>query len=97
MKKLIAVFASLVIAAGSAHAMCGKKVTTTGTLKSSDKSSKTITIQTGGSTKEITLTPNTEYKDAAGKPAKLDDFVGKSVSVIAEHDKADSVTEVKKG
>jgi hypothetical protein len=93
MKKLIAVFVGMLIAAGSASAMCGKKVTTTGTLKSNDKGSKTITV---GST-EITLTPNTEYKDAAGKVAKVDDLVGKEVTVIAEHNKADSVQEVKKG
>jgi hypothetical protein len=96
MKKLIALFVGLVIAVGSANAMCGKKVTATGTLKAYDKDSKSITVTTGSNTAEVTLTPNTEYKDAAGKMAKIDDLVGKSVTVISEHNKADSVQEVKK-
>ena len=96
MNKIIALFVALTIAAGSASAMCGKKVTDTGTLKSYDKAAKSIVIQLTGSTAEITLTPGTATKDMAGKMAKLEDLVGKSVTVISEHRKADSVQEINK-
>jgi hypothetical protein len=96
MKKVIALFVGLVIAAGSASAMCGKKVTDAGTLKSADKTAKTIVVQTSAGASEITLTPTTEFKDAAGKVAKLEDLIGKPVTVVSEHKKADSVQEVKK-
>ena len=96
MKKLIALSIASIIAAGSANAMCGKKVTDSGTLKSYNKESKSIVVQLAGSTAEITLTPGTETQDAAGKVAKLEDLVGKSVTVISEHKKADSVQETKK-
>jgi hypothetical protein len=54
-------------------------------------------VASGSSSTEVTLTPNTEYKDAAGKTVKIDALVGKDVTVVAEHNKADSVVEVKKG
>jgi hypothetical protein len=96
MKKIIALFVASIIAAGSAQAMCGKKVTDSGTLKSYNKDSKSIVVQLAGSTAEITLTPSTETKDATGKVAKLEDLIGKSVTVVSEHKKADSVQEAKK-
>ena len=85
MKKFLALIV-LVALSGSAFAACGKKVTSEGTLKSYDAEKKTVeVVSKDGKSTTITLTPSTTGTDAIAA------LVGKSVKVVAEHGKADSV------
>jgi hypothetical protein len=85
MKKLLALLATVSLTVG-AHAGCGKKVTDEGTLKSYDAEKKTVVVEKAdGKTASITLTPATSGAD------KVASLVGKAVTVVSEHGKADSV------
>lgn len=96
MKKIFALLAALTIAAGSAYAGCGMKETESGKLTSYNKEAKSIVVELpGGKTATYTMTPATATKDASGNAAKIEDLVGKSVQVVSEHKKVDSVTEAK--
>lgn len=86
MKQIIALIAIVSLTAGSAFAGCGKKVTNEGTLKSFDSGTKTLTVEgKDGKAATVTLTPSTTGAD------KIAELVGKSVKVVSEHGKADSV------
>ena len=86
MKKFLSLIAIVALCSGSAFAACGKKVTTEGTLKSFDPEKKALVIESkDGKSTTVTLTPGTTGAD------KVADLVGKSVKVVAEHNKADSV------
>jgi hypothetical protein len=86
MKKFLALIAIVALCSGSAFAGCGKKVTTEGTLKSYDAGTKTAVVESkDGKATTVTLTPSTTGAD------KVASLVGKSVKVVAEHNKADSV------
>lgn len=86
MKKFLALIAIVSLSVGSAVAGCGKKVTNEGTLKSFDAATKTLTVEgKDGKAATITLTPATTGADKAA------DLVGKTVKVVSEHGKADSV------
>ncbi len=94
MKKFLALLAVVGLAAGSAYAGCGKKVTDEGKLTSFDADTKALVVDLGdGKTAKITATPKTEAKGKDGKKIDLADLVGKSVKVVSEHKKADSVVE----
>jgi hypothetical protein len=96
MKKVLALFVAAAIAAGSAYANCGMKSTDSGKLTSYDKETKAIVVELAdGKKATYTLTPATTSKDAAGKAAKIEELVGKTVQVVSEHKKVDSVTETK--
>jgi hypothetical protein len=85
MKKLLTLLALAVLSI-SANAACGKKVTDEGTLKSYDAEKKVVVIEKAdGKSASITLTPTTTGADKAAT------LVGKAVTVISEHGKADSV------
>ena len=85
MKQLCTLFA-LAALTFSAHAACGKKVTDEGTLKSYDAEKKIVLVEKAdGKTASITLTPATAGAD------KVATLVGKPVTVVSEHGKADSV------
>ena len=92
MKQILGIMAAIAIAAGSAYAGCGKKVTVTGKL-SYDKDTKTLTVE--GVKKPIKLQATTKVKDAEGKEAEIADLDGKKVDVVHEHNKADSVAPAK--
>ncbi len=86
MKKFLTLIALVGFATGSAYAGCGKKVTNEGTLKSYDEATKTVVVEgKDGKAATITLTPSTTGADTAAS------LVGKSVKVVSEHGKADSV------
>lgn len=86
MKKFLALSAIVTLSLGSAYAGCGKKVTNEGTLKAFDAATKTLTVEgKDGKAATITLTPTTAGADTVAT------LVGKSVKVISEHGKADSV------
>lgn len=86
MKKILVLTAIVTLCLGSAYAACGKKVTNEGTLKSFDAATKTLVIEAkDGVAATITLTPTTAGADAVAA------LVGKSVKVVSEHGKADSV------
>ncbi len=86
MKKFLTLIALVTISAGSAFAGCGKTTTSEGTLKSFDATTKTVVVEEkGGKSTSITLTPSTTGADAVAT------LVGKSVKVVAEHGKAQSV------
>lgn len=91
MKLVFSVIVALVLAfgvsVGDAYAGCGQKVTNNGTLKSVDAEKKMIVVLSNGEETKLTLTPKTEAVGAA----KVADMVGKSVKVISEHKKVDSV------
>lgn len=85
MKKLLTILATAALAI-SAQAACGKKVTDEGTLKSYDAEKKTVVVEKAdGKSATLTLTPATTGAD------KVSTLVGKAVTVISEHGKADSV------
>jgi hypothetical protein len=87
MKKLLALLAMASLTLG-AQAGCGKKVTDEGKLKSYDAEKKSAVIEKAdGKTATVTLTPTTTGAD------KVAGLVGKSVKVVSEHGKADSVAE----
>ena len=86
MKKFLALTAIVAFCSTSAFAACGKKVTSEGTLKSYDAEKKTLVVAAkDGKETTITLTPATTGAD------KIDSLKGKTVKVVAEHGKADSV------
>jgi len=86
MKKFLLSIAIVALCSGSAFAACGKKVTSEGTLKSYDAEKKTLVVEgKDGKATTITLTPSTTGADAIAS------LIGKSVKVVAEHGKADSV------
>lgn len=94
MKKFLALIAVVALAASSAYAGCGKKVTDEGELTSYDADTKSLVVDLGdGKTAKVTATPSTEAKGKDGKAIELADLVGKKVKVVSEHKKADSVTE----
>lgn len=86
MKKFLTLIALVTLSAGSAFAGCGKTTTSEGTLKSYDAATKTVVVEAkDGKATSITLTPSTTGADAVAT------LVGKSVKVVAEHGKAQSV------
>ncbi len=91
MKTILSILAVVALGAGSIFAGCGKKVETTGTLKSFDKDTKTLVIEADGKESKIALTPKTEVKKGK-KSTDIAKLVGKKVKVVSEHKKADSVT-----
>ncbi len=93
MKTILTIMTVLGLAAGVAFAGCGKKTTDAGSLKKYDADSKSIVVKTEDGQAKVTLTASTAIKDKDGKDAKIEDLVGKSVKVVSEHKKADSVTE----
>lgn len=85
MKKLLTLLALASLAVG-AQAACGKKVTDQGTLKSYNAEKKEVVVtKADGKDATVTLTPATTGAD------KVADLLGKAVTVISEHGKADSV------
>ena len=85
MKKFLTIVCALALSI-SVQAACGKKVTAEGTLKSFDAESKKATIAAAdGKTTTVTLTPATTGGDQAAS------LVGKTVTVVSEHGKADSI------
>ena len=93
MKKILTVIVATIALAGVSYAGCGKKVTNEGTLSGYDKDTKAIVVtDADGKKASLTLTADTEVKDADGKKAKIKDAEGKDVKVVSEHKKVDSVT-----
>ncbi len=88
MKQFIAILAAAMIAAGSAYAGCGKKVTVSGKL-TYDADAKTLTVK--GAPKPIKLQAGTKITGKDGAEAKIEDLDGKKVEIVHEHEKADSV------
>tara|TARA_B100001123_G_scaffold420919_1_gene527894 strand:- start:445 stop:762 length:318 start_codon:yes stop_codon:yes gene_type:complete len=94
MKKILAVIAATIIAA-PAYAGCGKKVASVGTLTAYDAKTKTITMKVmrtndpkaNKKATKITLTPASKVMGTI----TLDKLVGKQLSVVSEHNKADYV------
>ncbi len=94
MKKLLALMAVVALAAGSAYAGCGKKVTDEGKLTSYDAETKALVVELkDGKSATLTATPATEAKNKDGKKTELSELVGKTVKVVSEHKKIDSVSE----
>lgn len=90
MKQILGIIAAIAIAAGSAYAGCGKKVTVTGKA-TYDSDTKALTVE--GAKKPIALQSTTKVKNAAGEEVEISALDGKKVEVVHEHNKADSVTE----
>jgi hypothetical protein len=65
-----------------------------GTLQSIDAEKKTVTIKTAeGQTVTRTLTPATKTTGKDGKEAKADALSGKTVAVVSEHGKVQTISE----
>ena len=79
MKKLFAIL-SLVALLGSIYAGCGVKVPVSGELSAYDAEKKVLKV---GDT-EITLAASATVLDADGKKAKIEDLVGKEVTVSTD-------------
>ncbi len=79
MKKLLAIL-SLVALSGSIYAGCGVKVPVSGELSAYDAEKKVLKV---GDT-EITLAASAKVLDADGKQVKIEDLVGKEVTVSTD-------------
>lgn len=94
MKKILVVFATIAVAV-PAYAGCGKKVASIGTLTAYDAKTKTLTMKVqrtndpkaNKKAAKITLTPDSKVMG----DVTLDKLVGKQLSVVSEHNKADYV------
>jgi hypothetical protein len=87
MKKLLTIISVVALSAGSVFAACGKKVTDEGKLTSYSAEKKEVTITTAeGKAVNRVLTPDSKVS------GKIEELVGKSVKVVSEHNKIDSVT-----
>lgn len=94
MKKILAILVVAAVAA-PAYAGCGKKVASIGTLTAYDAKTKTLTIRVNRTNDpkankkatKITLTPATKVMG----DATLEKLVGKQLSVVSEHSKADYI------
>ena len=94
MKKLISTLAVLALSAGVAFAACGKTETDKGTVQTYDAEKKQIVIQTAeGKSVTRTLTPTTKATAKDGTAAKTDALKGKTVSVVSEHGKVQTISE----
>ena len=89
MKHLLA-FAIALTMTGSANAGCGIKVPVSGKLASYDKEKKELKI----GEQAITLAATAKIVGADGKEAKIEDLVGKEVTVSTDkhNKKGESVT-----
>jgi ribosomal protein L18E len=79
MKKLLAVL-SFVALAGSLHAGCGVKVPVSGELSAYNAETKVLKV----GEQEITLAAAAKITDADGKEVKIEDLVGKKVTVSTD-------------
>jgi ABC-type glycerol-3-phosphate transport system substrate-binding protein len=96
--KKITVLALAFCLAGAAYAGCGVKVDVTGKLTKFDAEKKELTVASGKADapeeKKITLEATAAVKDDKGAEVKIEDLVGKSVSVSTDKHtkKGESVT-----
>ncbi len=79
MKKLIAILAVIALSS-SIYAGCGVKVPVSGKLSAYNAETKTLKIDD----KDVTLAASATITDAEGKPAKIEDLVGKKVEVSTD-------------
>ncbi len=79
MKKLLAIL-SIVALSGSVYAGCGVKVPVSGELSSYDAEKKVLKV----GSQEITLDASAKIVGADGKDAKIEDLVGKKVTVSTD-------------
>lgn len=88
--KALLTLALAVTLAGSAYAGCGIKIPVSGKLAAYDKEKKELKI----GDQAITLAAAAKITDADGKAVKIEDLVGKEVTVSTDkHDKkGESVT-----
>jgi ABC-type oligopeptide transport system substrate-binding subunit len=85
MKHIITLLSVIALASSSALAGCGKTTTDKGKLKSFDKAGKQLVIEVDGKEVKRTLTASTKGGD------KVEGLVGKNVTVVSSHNKAESV------
>jgi hypothetical protein len=93
MKSLI-LLVVLALCASAASAGCGEKTTHKGTLKSVDAESSTITVVVDDKEINLTLTAETQVSDADGNAVEVANLVGKTVKVVSEHEKIDSIKQI---
>jgi ribosomal protein L18E len=92
MKTLLTVAFALTMA-GSSYAGCGVKVPVSGKLASYDKEKKEVKV----GDQAITLAATVKVTGADGKEAKLEDLIGKEVTVSTDkHNKKGESVTVKK-
>ena len=89
MKHLLAFAVALTLTA-SVHAGCGIKVPVSGKIASYDKEKKELKV----GEEAITLAATAKITDADGKEVKIEDLVGKEVTVSTDkhNKKGESVT-----
>ncbi|MEQ1843704.1 MAG: hypothetical protein ABL994_25150 [Verrucomicrobiales bacterium] len=93
MKKILTILASFALAS-AASAGCGKTVENKGSLSSYDAVAKVVVVKDAeGKEAKLTLTPTSTITDKDGKVAKIEDLAGKSVVVVSEHNKVQTVKE----
>jgi ribosomal protein L18E len=92
MKQLLTIAIALTMA-GSAYAGCGLKVPVNGKLSAYNKEKKELKV----GEQAITLEATAKITGADGKTAKIEDLVGKEVTVSTDKHtkKAESVSEKK--
>ena len=92
MKKFLTIAITMMMA-GAAYAGCGVKVPVSGEVKGYDAEKKELTV---GDAK-IRLAATVTVKNAEGEDAKIEDMVGKEVTVSTDkhNKKGESVTEKK--
>lgn len=95
MKKLLVVAMCFMFTVTAMYAGCGKKVNNAGVLKSFTAESKQVVVDEKGKSVKLKTTPDTKYFDKeGGSEVKVESLIGKSVKVVSEHSKIDSITGV---
>jgi len=94
MKHLLTLAIALTLT-GAAHAGCGTKIPVAGKLAAYDKEKKELKV----GEEAITLAADAKIIGADGKDAKIEDLVGKEVTVSTDKHtkKGESVTAKKEG
>ncbi len=79
MKKFLAIL-SVVALYGSIYAGCGVKIPVAGELSAYDAEKKELTV----GNEKVTLDASAKITDASGKEVKIEDLVGKKVTVSTD-------------
>ena len=92
MKKAFTLLGAAMFFVAAVVAGCGKKVNTAGKLEKADGETKQIVVKVEDKSETLTLKADTKITDKDGKEVKIADLVGKSVKVVSEHKKVDSIS-----
>lgn len=92
MKKILSILTILAFTASAGYANCGKTDTDEGKL-TFNAEKKEVTIETSDGKKvNRVLTPDSKLTSKDGTAAKVDALQGKTVKVVSEHNRIQSIS-----